>query len=127
VAINNKTKAPVAGCKYGGCKKHSGLLELVQIIPKWTKYHLEIGNYLHDKQYKDCKEWIDDSFGKSKGKGIFYYCHMDNKVADLSFDDWEQETTACACILCLPCYYKRDEKKKMASGKTTRSSGRGRG
>jgi hypothetical protein len=34
-AINNKTKTPVAGCKYG-CK-HGGLLELVQMIPKWTK------------------------------------------------------------------------------------------
>jgi hypothetical protein len=126
VAINNKTKAPVVGCKYG-CK-HGGLLALVQMIPEWAKHHLEKGKYFHDKQCKDCKESIGDLFRKSKGKGIFYYCHVDNKVANLRFDDREQETTACACILlCLPCYYKRDEMKKLASGKSTRSSGRGHG
>jgi hypothetical protein len=37
---------------------------------------------------------------------------MDKKVADLSFDDQEQGTTACACILCILCYYEREEKKK---------------
>jgi hypothetical protein len=123
-AINNKTKTPVTGCKYG-CK-HGGLLELVQMIPKWTKHPLKEGEYLHKKECKDCKKSVREMFERSKGKGIFYYCHMDNKVADLSFDDREMETTACACILCLPCDYKRDEKKKMASGKTTRSSRRGR-
>ena len=125
VAIDNKAKTSVVRCEYG-CK-HGGLIELVQMIPKWTKYHLEKGNYFHKKHCKDCKESIGDMFGESTGKGIFYYCHMDNKVADLSFDDQEKGTTACACILCIPCYYKREEKKKMVSGKSTRSSGRGRG
>jgi hypothetical protein len=124
-AIEKKSKMPVEVCKYG-CQ-HGGLLELVQVIPKWTKYHLESGNYFHDKQCKDYNKSIDDLFGKSKGKGIFYYCHIDNKVADFSDDEQEMEITACACILCLLCYYSRDEKKKLASGKSTRSSGRHRG
>jgi hypothetical protein len=124
-AINNKTKRPVARCKYG-CK-HGGLLELVQMIPKCTKHHLKEGEYLHKKECKDCKKSVREIFERSNGKRIFYYCHMDNKVANLSFDDPEMETTACACTLCLPCYYKRDEKKKLASGKTTRFSRRGRG
>jgi hypothetical protein len=118
LAINNKKTAQV-------WVQARGLLELVQMIPKWTKYHLEEGNYFHQKQCKDCKESIGELFDKSKEKGIFYYCHMDNKVADLSFDDQEQQTTACACVLCLTCYYNREEKKKLASGKCTRSSGRG--
>jgi hypothetical protein len=83
-AINNKTKTPVAGCKYG-CK-HRGLLELVQMIPK----------YLHRKECKECRKSVWEMFERSRGKGIFYYCHMDNKVANLSFDDPELETTACA-------------------------------
>jgi hypothetical protein len=116
---------PVIACKYG-CQ-HGGLLELVQMIPKNTKYHLGRGNYFHNKSCKDCNGSIGDMFEKSKNKAIFYYCHMDNKVFDLRDDDLEKEATACACILCLPCYYRRDENKKLVSGKSTRSSGRGRG
>jgi hypothetical protein len=101
---------PVIGCIYG-CQ-HGGLLELVQMIPKHTKYHLESGNYFHNKHCRDCSESIGDLFVKSKNKGIFYYCHTDNKVADLCDDDLEQEATACACILCLTCYYKREATKK---------------
>jgi hypothetical protein len=110
MAIENKARTLVVRCEYG-CK-HGGLIELVQMIPKWTKLHLEKGNYFQEKHFKDCKESIGDMFGESNGKGIFYYCHMDNKVADLSFDDHEQRTTACACILFILCYYKREEKKK---------------
>jgi hypothetical protein len=124
-AIKKKTKTPLVGCKYG-CR-HGGLLDLVQMIPKWMTYHLEKGNYFEDKQCKDCNKTVDDLFGKAKGKGIFYYCQMNNKVADLSFDEQEKETRACACILCLQCYYKRYEKKKSASGRSTRLPGRGRG
>jgi len=124
-ALKKKTKTPKEECIYGCI--HGGLLELVQMIPKWTKYHLGNGNYFHDKQCKDCNGSIHDLFDKSKGKGIFYYCHMDNQVADFSDDEQEMETTACGCILCISCYYKRDEKKKLASGKSTRSSGRRRG
>ena len=110
-AINGKKVMPVIKCKYG-CR-HGGLLELVQMIPMYTKYHLERGNYFDDKQCKDCNESIGDLFGKSKGKAIFYYCHIDNKVADFSDDEQEMETTACACTLCLMCYYNRDKKKKI--------------
>ena len=123
--INTKTMSKGTPCKYG-CH-HGGLVELLQMIPKHTKYHLESGNYFHQKSCKDCNESIRDLFEKSKSKGIYYYCHMDNKVADLRDDDQEKEASACACILCLPCYYLREEHKTLATGKSTRSSGRGRG
>jgi hypothetical protein len=124
-AVKSGPAISMVGCKYG-CR-HGGLLEFVQMIPKYTKYHSEEVNYFHDKQCKDCEEPIGDLFGIKGKRDIFYYCHMDNKVAKMSFDDQEKETPACTCILCLPCYYKRDEKKKMASEKSTRSSGRGHG
>jgi hypothetical protein len=120
-----RKELPGSTCEYG-CH-HGGLVELLQMIPKDTKYHLESGNYFHQKKCRDCKEWVGDLFGKSRSRAIFYYCHMDNKVADLNDDDHEKEATACACILCLPCYYKREENKKGASGKSTRTSGRVRG
>jgi hypothetical protein len=66
-AINNKTKTPVAGCKYG-CK-HSGLLELVQIVHKRTKHSLKEGECLHKKECKDCKKSVREMFERSKGKG----------------------------------------------------------
>ena len=122
--VKDKKVSSVLACKYG-CH-HGGLVELIQMIPKHTKYHLERGNYFHGKRCKDCKASIGELSGKTKSKGIFYYCHMDNKVADLSDDDQEKEATACACILCLTCYYSREAKKQLATGKLTRSSGRGR-
>jgi hypothetical protein len=66
VAIENNAKTPVVRCKYR-CKQ-GGLIELVQMIPKWTKFHLEKGNYFHEKHCKDCKESIGDMFGESNGE-----------------------------------------------------------
>jgi hypothetical protein len=95
-AINNKTKTPVAGCKYG-CK-HRGLLELVQMIPKWTKHHMKEGEYLHKKECKDCKKSVWEMFERSRGKGIFYYCHIDNNVAGWSSDDPEMDASCVYCV-----------------------------
>jgi hypothetical protein len=61
---NITTLSLVIACKYG-CQ-HGGLLELVQMIPKNTKYHLGRGNYFHNKSCKDCNGSIGDMFEKIK-------------------------------------------------------------
>ena len=106
--------APVASiikCKYG-CS-HGGLIELLQMSPGDTRHYLEHGKYLHKKDCLDCKTNIGELFmaAKTKSKFLLYYCQVDYNGAELDDDSDELKAVACACVLCVPCYFGREKKK----------------
>jgi hypothetical protein len=110
-------------CTFGCC--HSGLLDLIQMASKNTKYGLKEGNFFHGKQCADCNHPIAELFATSKNKALFYYCPVDYNLAEL--DDDSKETSGlkpCNCILCITCYFKRETKKQIAKGPAMRSSRR---
>jgi hypothetical protein len=97
------------------------------MMPYDTKFCLGKGNYFDDKNCIDCHKAITALFHVSNNKAIFYYCPIDYNIDNLQEDNAAVAAAACACILCIDCYFGREEKKTAASGKATRSSGRGRG
>jgi hypothetical protein len=111
-------------CTYG-CA-HGGLVGLKQMMPYDTKFYLEKGNYLDSKCCIDCTTSIATVFQASKNKALLYYCPIDYNVDNLQDDNTAVADAPCSCILCITCYFAREEKKTAASGKATRSSGRGR-
>ena len=111
-------------CTYG-CT-HDGLVGLKQMMPYDTKFCLQPGNYFHNKVCLDCKTFLADVFGASKNRALVYYCPMDYNVHNLRDDNAAVAESPCACILCINCYFRREQKKTAASGKGTRASGRGR-
>jgi hypothetical protein len=117
--VNNE---PVCGY---GCR-HGGLVGLKQMAQYDTKYCLEKGNYFDSKCCVDCKTSIAEVFAASKNRALLYYCPLDYNIHNLQEDNSAVADTPCACILCIACYFRREEKKQAASGKVTRSSGRGR-
>lgn len=116
-------KAPPK-CKYGCI--HGGWVELKQMMPYDTRYYLGKGNYLDGKHCVDCITSIGDIFRKSKNKALLYYCPVDYNRSQLCDENHAKEAKPCACILCITCYFKRENKIKLNDGKTKRSSGRGR-
>jgi hypothetical protein len=117
-------KATIPNCDYG-CR-HGGLVALMQMATSNTKYCLEVGNFFYQKSCLDCNKPIDNLFAQSKNKAVFYYCPVDYNVAELDDDNATFAAQPCKCILCIPCYFGRDTKKKAESGTATRTSSRGR-
>ena len=123
LGADNNDDMPVCGY---GCK-HSGLVELKQMMPYDTRFCLEKGNYFDSKCCIDCKTSIASVFKASKQKAVIYYCPVDYNVSNLQDENAAIAESPCACILCITCYFEREAKKTVASGKTTRTSRRGCG
>jgi hypothetical protein len=103
-----------------GCK-HVGWVEMLQMTPKDTKYSLGKGNFFYGKSCTDCTIPITTLFENSKHKALFYYCPIDYNVLELDDENNEFAAKSCACILCIPCYFGRENKPTAAT--TTRKSG----
>jgi hypothetical protein len=123
VAIIETPPAPLPTCMFG-CS-HGGLLDLIQMASKNTKYSLNEGNYFHGKECMDCNKQIAALFATSNSKALFYYCPVDYRVAELDHDTAVTAPQPCDCILCITCYFKRETEKQSARGTATRSSRRG--
>jgi hypothetical protein len=122
VDAGRQQSASLPTCLFG-CG-HGGLLDLLQMSRTDIKYSVKAGNYLHGKKCQDCKQQIADLFAISNNKAQFYYCQLDYNVAELDNDTAVASPKPCNCILCLTCYFKRDQKKAAAQGTTVRSSRR---
>jgi hypothetical protein len=123
VCITVKPPATRPTCMFGCC--HGGLLDLIQMASKNTKYCLKQGNFFHGKDCVDCKEPIAELFATSNSKALFYYCAEDYRVSELDHETAITAPKPCDCILCITCYFKRDSKKQSAGGTAVRSSRRG--
>jgi hypothetical protein len=114
------TRLPVApeqskpSCSYG-CE-HIGLVELAQMTPNYTRRYLDDDGYFGGKSCLDCHHSIAELFATSKQKAVFYYCQHDYNVFQLHDDSDDLAEKPCDCILCIACYFVRDEKKNTATG-----------
>jgi hypothetical protein len=101
-------------CSYG-CE-HIGLVELAQMTPNYTRRYLDEDGYFGGKSCLDCHHSIAELFATSKQKAVFYYCQHDYNVFQLHDDSDDLAEKPCDCILCIACYFARDEKKNTAAG-----------